>query len=58
MTRLSEKRDVQDALVMKVTPDGVVVLLPYELDADSPQVHQLVANHTPPGRGAGATDRH
>ena len=39
MTRLSEKRDVQDALVMKVTPDGVVVLLPYELDAYSPQVH-------------------
>lgn len=66
MTRLSEKRDVQDALVMKVTPDGVVVLLPYELDADSPQVHQLVANHIlhqvagqaqqigPKGQGAGA----
>jgi len=32
----------RQSLAMKVTPDGVVVLLPHGLDADSPQVRAFV----------------
>jgi len=32
----------RQSLAMKVTPDGVVVLLPSALDADSPQVRTFV----------------
>jgi predicted metal-dependent hydrolase len=42
LAEVQYRHQQRQSLAMKVTPDGVVVLLPHGLDADSPQVRTFV----------------